>query len=152
MGARGSLACAGVLARMGGSDDANDIKDLQHAAQHAVQRHPLVLESLVPKLNGEEESVGWKELAGNSRNWMPLSAMERQGNPSRSMLAFHAAYELKGKIGTGGCAAVHRAVRRKTGRSVAVKMLRAGHQMSEADVKAEADLMRSLDHFNVIRT
>ena len=55
------------------------------------------------------------ELKGLSTSWAPPKPMERQGHPAHSLAAFEAVYELQERIGKGGYAIVHKAVRRRTG-------------------------------------
>lgn len=47
---------------------------------------------------------------------------------------------------------MHSAVRKKSGAACAVKVVKANSKVTEEEVRAEADLMRQLDHPNIIRT
>ena len=125
--------------------------ELQEAAASVVMLHPKRIEELSPKRRSHED-VLWHELERVSRNWMPASALERQGHPGHSMEAFHVVYDLKNQIARGGCATVHLAVRRRTHKVVAVKRIRASANMTHSEVVSEYEVMKKLDHDHIIRT
>jgi hypothetical protein len=92
-------------------------------------------------------SVEWNSLVAKAtKSWAPAILTERQGHKPHSLRSFEAAYEMGDKIGKGGFGEVSLATRRRTGQRVAVKKVRAGNGASAADVRAEADVMRLLDH------
>ena len=92
------------------------------------------------------------ELTGKSSSWAPADLTERHGHKPHSLEAFHAAYRVDKVLKTGSFASVHLAQRKRTREMVAVKQVRSGDGVSEADVRAEAALMKHLDHPNVVRT
>lgn len=83
-----------------------------------------------------------------------LVAPRRRGHKAHSFEAFEACYEFVAveALAAGSFASVHLARRRRSGDLVAVKKMCTASDVSDADLKAEASLMRRLDHPHVIRT
>jgi serine/threonine protein kinase len=58
---------------------------------------------------------------------------------------------MEDKIGAGAFGTVHVATRLRSGQQVAVKKVRAGENVTEEDVRLEADIMRRLDFPHVVQ-
>jgi serine/threonine protein kinase len=112
-----------------------------------------VIDMLSPKVDvSPNEDCTFADLRSSSRAWAPPKPMERQGHPAHSLLAFDTVYEMQHSIGKGGFGSVYTAKRRRSGEIVAVKIIKAKGTYTEKDLREEADLVRKLDHPNIVRT
>lgn len=119
-----------------------------------------LLEPVEDELDGEgAPGCSFDKLPRNSSAWAPPTNLQRAGHPLGSKAAFDAVYELKGKISHGSFSTVFKGVRRheplgSNDALVAIKVIRTQERgdVKDTDLRAELDLMRQLDHPNVIRT
>ena len=107
------------------------------------------------ELSPGPENVTWsKEEMQLAQHWSPAGPGERKGLPPHSLEAFKEVYAIGPKLGSGSFASVFMATRKRSGRKVAVKHLKTSREadVSEADIREEADIMSKLDHPHVIHT
>ncbi len=70
--------------------------------------------------------------------------------PPRTALVF-GDYEVVDELGEGGMGRVYKAVDRKLGRAVAIKVLRSTDPFECSRFRGEAEMIASLDHTNIIK-
>lgn len=158
------------MKKCGGSDDHSDDKVLEAATtviktlknRHRKVSRPIVLQDLEaaaekigcdPSLIDQPDDTHCAE----DNRWLRFSMLQssQAGSPflESSMASFNAAFTLGGELGSGAFSQVFQGTRKKGGQRVAVKMLRTDKDdgMSVAQIKAEMDVMRELNHAHVLR-
>src|SRR5437016_2728000 len=111
------------------------------SSDQLVARYPELADDVaacVASLNFVRQTAANEPLPASSRAVTPLVQLDN--------------YELLEEIGRGGMGVVYRAHQKKLNRPVAVKMIRAGHLATLAQIerfRAEAEAAASLDHPNI---